>query len=122
LIGTANPTPSAFPDSLRICALIPMTVPRASKSGPPEFPLLIGASVWMASTRLYCDVSDLIERSVAATTPTESELTFPNGLPIAATGSPTTTPLESPSGTGATRRRAGSLSRVTGRRRSRPPS
>ena len=36
----------------RIWALIPITRPRASKSGPPELPWLIGASVWIASTRL----------------------------------------------------------------------
>jgi hypothetical protein len=47
-------------------------------------------------------VSESIDRSVAETTPTASELSCPNGLPIAATGSPTTTRLESPSGTGAT--------------------
>jgi hypothetical protein len=32
LIGTANPTPSESPELLRICALMPMTRPRASKS------------------------------------------------------------------------------------------
>jgi hypothetical protein len=37
---------------------------------------------------------------VADTTPTLSELILPNGLPIAATGSPTRTRDESPSGTG----------------------
>ena len=62
LIGTAKPTPSALPLSLRICALIPITRPWASKSGPPELPWLIGASTWIASTRLYCEVSDSIER------------------------------------------------------------
>ena len=40
-----------------------------------------------------------MERSVAETTPTLSELSLPNGLPIAATGWPTTTCAESPSGT-----------------------
>ena len=34
---------------LRICALMPITRPRASNSGPPELPRLIGASVWIAS-------------------------------------------------------------------------
>ena len=103
-IGTANPTPSK-PDSPleRIWALIPITRPRASKSGPPELPWLIGASVWIASTRSYFVVSDGIERRIAETTPTESESVFPNGLPIAATGWPTTTRLESPSGTGSQR-------------------
>jgi hypothetical protein len=52
LMGTANPTPSAVPDSLRIWALIPITCPRASNIGPPELPRLMGASVWIASTRL----------------------------------------------------------------------
>jgi len=48
-IGTAKLTPSK-PDSRleRICALIPITRPCASSSGPPELPWLIGASVWIA--------------------------------------------------------------------------
>jgi hypothetical protein len=52
LIGTAKPTPSKplWPAPLRIWALIPITRPRASKSGPPELPCVIGASVWIAST------------------------------------------------------------------------
>src|SRR6476660_7068356 len=99
-IGTANPTPSK-PDVVpleRIWALIPIARPRASKSGPPELPWLIGASVWIASTRLYLLVRDGIERRIAEMTPTESESVFPNGLPIAATGSPTTTRFELPRG------------------------
>ena len=102
MIGTANPTPSALPESLLICALIPITRPRASKSGPPEFPWLIGASVWIASGTEKLDVNESIERWTAETTPVASESAFPNGLPIAATGSPTTTAEESPSGTAAT--------------------
>ena len=47
-------------------------------------------------------MSEWIERPVAETTPTASELCLPNGLPIAATGDPTRTALESPSGTGST--------------------
>ena len=38
---------------------------------------------------------------MAETTPTDSELCSSKGLPIAATGSPTTTAAEWPSGTGA---------------------
>ena len=108
LIGTAKPTPSAPPESLRICALIPITRPRASKSGPPEFPCVIGASVWIASTTLYDEVSDEIERWIAETTPTAIESSLPNGLPIAATGSPGRTRDESPSGTVTSRCAAGS--------------
>jgi hypothetical protein len=57
------------------------------------------------------DVSELMERSVAETTPTLSELSCPNGLPIAATGSPTTMSVESPSGTGLTGWSSGSTLR-----------
>ena len=52
-IGTAKPTPSPPPVLLRICALIPITRPRPSSSGPPELPWLIAASVWIASVRSY---------------------------------------------------------------------
>ena len=39
-----------FPEAVSpvsICVFTPMTWPRASMSGPPELPWLIGASVWM---------------------------------------------------------------------------
>ncbi len=52
LIGIANPTPSAVPLSERICALMPITRPPASNSGPPELPRLMGASTWIASATL----------------------------------------------------------------------
>ena len=45
-------------------------------------------------------VSDSIERSVAETTPTESDWFWPNGLPIAATASPTSTSVSEPSASG----------------------
>ena len=48
LIGMANPMPTEpLPDPpVSICALIPITRPRESTSGPPELPGLIDASVW----------------------------------------------------------------------------
>ena len=46
LIGIANPIP--WPAGFT-AALIATTAPRASSSGPPEFPGLIAASVWMKS-------------------------------------------------------------------------
>ena len=52
---------------------MPITRPRASNSGPPELPRLIGASIWIASATEYTDVSESIERPVAETTPTASE-------------------------------------------------
>jgi hypothetical protein len=43
----ANPTPVFPPDSLSIWLLTPMTWPRRLKSGPPELPWLMAASVWI---------------------------------------------------------------------------
>src|SRR5437660_9042730 len=43
-IAMANPT---FWPSLDTAVFMPITWPPASTSGPPEFPGLIGASVWM---------------------------------------------------------------------------
>ena len=62
---------------------------------------LADPNVWIAFATLYREVSDGIERETAETTPTASEISFPNGLPIAATGSPGTTESEFPSGIGA---------------------
>ena len=45
--GMAKPTPVFPPDSLSIWLLTPMIRPRRSKSGPPELPWLMAASVWM---------------------------------------------------------------------------
>jgi hypothetical protein len=47
LIGTAKPMP--LPVDV-IAVLMPMTLPSMSKSGPPELPGLIEASVWMKSS------------------------------------------------------------------------
>ena len=48
--GTANPTPTEPPAGERICELIPIILPNLSSSGPPEFPGLIEASVWIAAS------------------------------------------------------------------------
>ena len=53
-------------------------------------------------------VSESIERSVAETTPTDSDWFWPNGLPIAATGSPTWTSVSEPSESGCMSRPSGS--------------
>ena len=44
--GIANPIP-IDPDWPNIAVLIPMTSPLRLNKGPPEFPWLIDASVWM---------------------------------------------------------------------------
>ena len=52
LDGTAKPIPTLpLPaPPVAICELTPTTRPRASSSGPPELPGLIGASVWITSS------------------------------------------------------------------------
>ena len=46
-MGMANPRPSLPPLREKMEVLTPMTSPRAFTSGPPEFPGLMEASVWI---------------------------------------------------------------------------
>ena len=71
---------------------------------------MIAASVWMASPISNC-VSDWIVRSSAEITPIESDWRSPNGLPIAATGSPTEIVCDSPRWSGVSERPSGSTFR-----------
>ena len=87
--------------------MIPITLPSASSSGPPELPRLIAASVWIALS-IEKSVSASIVRFLAETTPTESDCCSPNGLPIAATGSPTANSSRSESCSGTRLRPFGS--------------
>ena len=87
---------------------MPITRPSPSTSGPPELPGLIAASVWNAPAMSKL-VSESIERSIAEITPTDSDCFSPNGEPIAATGSPTSTLALSPSGSGRSLRPFGSI-------------
>ena len=43
----AKPIPALVPDGDRIAVLTPITRPAESSSGPPEFPGLMAASVWI---------------------------------------------------------------------------
>src|SRR6058998_2236309 len=63
-----------------MAVLIPMTSPRRFTSGPPEFPGLMDASVWMKFSYVAIPTS---ARPVALTTPTVTVLSSPKGLPIA---------------------------------------
>ena len=69
---------------------------------------MIAASVWIAPATSK-PVSDLIERSVADTTPTDSDCGSPNGEPIAATGEPTRRSRAVPSRSGRSVRPPGSI-------------
>ena len=81
---------------------------------------MIEASVWIAPS-IPNWVSESIERSAAETTPTESDWFWPNGLPIAATASPTSTSFSDPRVSGFRSRPSGStLSRATSENGSKP--
>src|ERR1051326_7497454 len=111
--GTAKPTPSPPPPVDLIWELMPITWPLALSSGPPELPWLIAASVWMALL-MSNDVSDVMLRLSAEITPTDSDCSSPNGLPMAATGAPTVSLDDEPSGNGVSLMPAvGTLSRAT---------
>ncbi len=86
--GTANPMPALAPEGLAICVFTPMSRPALSRSGPPEFPGLIAASVWTTSWILR-PVTDSIVRPSALTMPVVSVSSRPNGFPIAKTFCPT---------------------------------
>src|SRR4051812_49804309 len=101
-IGTEKPTPalSFVSPALRIWSLIPITVFVAvSISGPPEFPWLIAASVWIAPVieKLFGAV---IVRFVALAMPAVIVSGRLDRLPIAATPRPGCTDDEFPSATG----------------------
>ena len=100
LIGIANPMPTEpLPPPVAIWELMPITRPSPSISGPPLFPGLIEASVWI-TLEIEKPLGARISRATADTIPVVTVRVKPNGLPIATTGSPTCAELESPSGTG----------------------
>ena len=90
-IGIAKPTPlfeRAPLGPVSICALMPMTLPVASSSGPPELPGLIAASVCRAP-EIWKPFGAVMGRPSAEMTPVVSEPCRPNGEPIAIAGWPT---------------------------------
>src|SRR3989304_6942540 len=87
---------------VRIAWLTPMTSPARLSKGPPEFPGLRAASVWIISldeknppsgAEATSESNDLPR---AETMPVVMVLSKPNGLPIATTTWPTLSKLESP--------------------------
>ena len=94
-IGIAKPMP-LLPEAIAV--LMPMTLPSASSSGPPELPGLIAASVWMRLLRRLVEPSVVMVRPVAETMPDVTEFEYvPSGLPIATTSWPTLSASDSPS-------------------------
>jgi hypothetical protein len=108
-LGIANPTPMLPPESddvpgtRAIAELTPITLPFMSSSGPPEFPGLIAASVWIALMKLWSLPSPAdTGRFRAETMPLVTVASSPSGAPTAMTPSPTTTSLDAPNCSGGT--------------------
>ena len=91
--GMAKPIPIEPPEREKIAVLMPIRLPAASTSAPPELPGLIAASVWMKFSKV------LMPRPVrprAETMPLVTVCPTPNGLPMASTTSPTRSASEEP--------------------------
>ena len=103
LLGMAKPIPSTLISELSVeveailLELIPMTWPAIFTNGPPEFPGLIAASVWMALILTPLVLSE-IGRSTEEMIPEVTEFAYwePSGEPMAIAGSPTFNTEESP--------------------------
>ena len=93
LLGTANPMPT-LPPAPMMAVLMPITFPSESKRGPPEFPGLIAASVWITpSIFLPFRASMVLPRALMI--PVVRVSLRPKGFPRASTFCPTTISLES---------------------------
>ncbi len=100
LMGMAKPMEFA-PNTMAV--LMPMTSPSILHSGPPLFPRLIAASVWIRFWKVRPCMANPCSpsRPRALTWPKETEPSNPRGLPMAMANSPTLTLSESPSVRGA---------------------
>ena len=100
LTGMAKPTPALSPVLLAMAVFMPIIRAWLSRSGPPELPGLIAASIWMI------DFSDRPERRLGsdrfrlAMMPVVSVRSSPKGLPMAKTRCPTFNCVELPKTTG----------------------
>ena len=81
-----------------IAVLMPMTSPATFTSGPPEFPKLIAASVWIRFSNERVTFERPGARPLPEMTPTVTVLSNWSGSPIAMTHSPTRIRSESPRG------------------------
>ncbi len=84
---------------------MPITSPSRLKSGPPELPGLMAASVWMMSPAVktpppVVECRESRVRPSAETMPVVMVLLSPKGLPMAITVCPTCRASESPRGSG----------------------
>ena len=91
-MGMAKPMPALR--SPRMAVLMPMSRPSMSRSGPPELPGLIEASVCRKSKSRRSPAGKL--RCTAETTPVVTVWERPKGLPMAITVSPMRSSSERP--------------------------
>ena len=89
LDGMAKPMPMLPPEGDTICELMPISSPRVLMRAPPELPWLMGASVWMKSSKLPSP--EPVARPLALTMPMVTVWPTPSGLPKARATSPTRT-------------------------------
>ena len=95
--GIAKPIPTLAPVGLKMAVLMPIIFPEESIKGPPEFPGLMEASVWMtSSTRVPPDAR--MVRPTELITPVVRVWPRPKGLPMAMTFCPTLRLSEDPMG------------------------
>jgi hypothetical protein len=78
-----------------MAVVTPISRPAESRSGPPELPGLIAASVWITPRIGRC-VTDSISRFNALMMPVVSVWSSPKGLPMAKTFCPTCRSLLDP--------------------------
>ena len=79
--------------------LTPIRRPALSNNGPPEFPGLIAASVWMTPW-MSRPPTEVMVRPRALITPVVNVWSSPKGFPMAKTLWPTRRSLEVPTGMG----------------------
>ena len=94
LIGIAKLKPAPGPDLIKV--LIPITSPLLFRSGPPEFPGLIAASVWINSSFLSYIPNWVTFLFRLLMIPSVTVFSSPNGFPTAIAQSPTLIFVESP--------------------------
>ena len=98
--GTAKPTPALVPVGLKMAEVMPITRPLLSRSGPPELPGLMAASVWMMPVIVRSSGPWRVRSSALMPTVVSVRPKGPKGLPIAIAHWPTRRSPEAPRVTG----------------------
>mmetsp|Transcript_68587 Transcript_68587/g.223110 ORF Transcript_68587/g.223110 Transcript_68587/m.223110 type:complete len:216 (-) Transcript_68587:489-1136(-) len=95
-MGMARPMPEKVPVEERMAEFRPMTLPSLSSRGPPLFPGLIDASVWITPRMGRPGTPDCMVRERPLMTPRLMLCSRPKGLPRAKTACPGSNVSETP--------------------------